>query len=250
MTSPENTVKVTISPIEIMSWIKSQMPAAMMDSTVSVVADLTPAHVLLWTASEQTSPGALAGAFGVPVLVSPRPAPVLPDPRSKLLPADVRAARRSALRRRNIVLSVAAVAIAYLGLIGFFSFKLWKVHTHTALLHRQAKAAAPDALAFKTHLAKWEELRRAVDLSQAPVDILYRISRCIPPNSSLRLKTAEVTASEITLTGEAQQQAAVGQFSLALRKSNDLVGLIWQTPEASKSTRGWEFVYTAAPPKN
>ena len=77
-----------------------------------------------------------------------------------------------------------------------------------------------------------------------------RISRCIPPNSSLRLKTAEVTANEISLTGEAQHQAAVGQFSLALRKSNDLVGLVWQTPEASKSTRGWEFVYTAAPPKN
>ena len=39
MTSPENTVKVTISPTELMSWIKSQMPAAMMDRTVSVVAE-------------------------------------------------------------------------------------------------------------------------------------------------------------------------------------------------------------------
>ncbi|MEI6605205.1 MAG: hypothetical protein WCP35_07835 [Verrucomicrobiota bacterium] len=212
--------------------------------------DLTPSHVLLWTSAEHASPGALAGAFNVPVDISPRPAPVLPDPRSKLLPADVRAARRSALRRRNIILSIAAVVIAYLGIIGFFSFKLWKVHTDTALLRKQAQATAPDAIAFTTHLAKWEELRHAVDLSQAPVDILYRISRCIPPNSSLRLKTAEVSANEISLTGEAQQQAAVGQFSLALRKSNDLVGLIWQTPEASKSIRGWEFVYTAAPPKN
>ena len=212
--------------------------------------DLTPSHVLLWSQSDQVSPGALAGAFGVPVDVSPRPAPVLPDPRSKLLPADVRAARRSARRRRNVILSIAAVALAYLGIIGFFSFNLWKVHTHTALLLKKARAAAPDAAAYKTHLAKWEELKHAVDLNQSPVDILLRISRCIPPNSSLRLKTAEVTANEISLTGEAQQQAAVGQFSLALRKSNDLVGLVWQTPEASKSTRGWEFVYTAAPPKN
>ncbi len=212
--------------------------------------DLTPTHVVLWTQAENHSPGALAGAFNAPVEVSPRPAPVLPEPRSKLLPADVRAARRVALRRRNIILSAAAVAIAYLGLIGYFGYSLWKVNTDTAQLRKKAQAAAPDAVSYKAHLAKWDELRHAVDLNQSPVDILFRISRCIPPNSSLRLKTAEITASEITLTGEAQQPAAVNQFSLALTKSNDLVGLVWQTPAPSQSTRGWEFVFNAAPPKN
>ena len=212
--------------------------------------DLTPSHVVLWTHAENHSPGALTGAFNVPVEVSPRPAPVLPEPRSKLLPADVRAARRAARRRRNIILAVAAVAIGYLGLIGYFGYDLWKVRADTTLLTKKARAAAPDAAAYKTHLAKWDELRHAVELNESPVDILYRISRCIPPNSSLRLKTAEITAAEITLTGEAQQPAAVNQFSLALTKSNDLVGLIWQTPAPSQSTRGWEFVFNAAPPKN
>jgi len=212
--------------------------------------DLTPSHVVLWTQSENHSPGALTGAFNVQVEVSPRPAPVLPEPRSKLLPADVRAARRAARRRRNSILSVAAVAIAYLGIIGYFSYDLWKVRNDTMALRKKAQTAAPDAVAFKIHQDKWNELRHAVDLNQSPVDILFRISRCIPANSSLRLKTADITANEITLIGEAQQPAAVNQFSLALTKSNDLVGLVWQTPAPQSSPRGWEFTFNAAPPKN
>ena len=212
--------------------------------------DLSPSQVVLWTQSENPSPGALADAFNAQVMVSPRPAPALPEPRSRLLPADVRAARRAALRRRNIILSIAAVALAYLGLIGYFGYDLWKVNADTKSLNKRAQAAAPDAAAFKIHQDKWNELKHAVDLNQVPVDILYRISRCIPPNSSLRLKIAEITANEITLTGEAQQLAAVNQFSLALRKSNELVGLIWQTPDPAQSTRGWEFNFSAAPPKS
>ena len=211
---------------------------------------LTPSHVVLWTHSENPSAGALADAFDAPVAVSPRPAPVLPEPRSKLLPADVRAARRVARRRRNVVLSFAAVSLAYLGLLGWLGYNLWKVNADTNALHKKALAAAPDKAAYDIHKAKWEELKHAVDLNQSPVDILFRIARCIPPGSSLRLKTAEITANEITLTGEAQQPAAVNQFSLALSKSNDLVGLVWQTPAPSQSTRGWEFVFNAAPPKN
>ncbi|MCX6874090.1 MAG: hypothetical protein NTW21_09825 [Verrucomicrobia bacterium] len=212
--------------------------------------DLTPTHVVLWTQAEDPSAGALAGAFNASVEISPRPAPVLPEPRSKLLPADVRSARRAALRRRNTILSIAAVTITYLGLLGWFGYNLWKVSNDTTILRQKAQAAAPDAETYKLHLAKWEELTHAVDLNHSPVDILYRISRCIPPNGALRLKSAEITATEINLTGEAQQPAAVNGFSLALSKSNDLVGLVWQTPAPNQSTRGWDFVYSAAPPKN
>jgi hypothetical protein len=212
--------------------------------------DLTPSHVVLWTAAENPSPAVLAEAFNVPLSISPRPAPVLPEPRSKLLPADVRAARRTARRRRNIILAGSAMALAYLSLIGWLGYDLWKVQANTTVLRQKAQATAPDAAAYKIHQIKWNELTHAVDLNSSPVDILYRISRCIPPTSGLRLKSAEITATEITLTGEAQQPAAVNQFSLALSKSNDLVGFVWQTPAPSQSTRGWEFVFNAMPPKN
>jgi hypothetical protein len=212
--------------------------------------ELTPTHVALWTQSENASSGELATAFNVPIEVCPRPAPVPPQPRSKLLPADVRAARRAAHRRRNTILAIAACIIAYLGLLGWFGYDLWNIRTHTKALIEQADATAPDAEAYQRHLDKWDELSHAVNLNHSPVDILFRISRCIPANSGLRLKSAEVTATEITLTGEAPQPAAVNQFSLALTKSNDLVGLAWQTPAPSQGTRGWEFVFSAAPPKN
>ncbi len=212
--------------------------------------DLTPTHIVLWTQAENPTPGALAGTFNAPVEVSPRPAPVPPDPRSKLLPADVRAARRAARRRRNTLLAIAAGIIAYLGLLGWFGYDLWKIQTETRTLTQQAEATAPDAEAYQLHLAKWDELSHAVNQNHSPVDILFRISRCIPPNSGLRLKSAEVTATEITLTGEAGQPAAINQFSLALTKSNDLVGLVWQTPAPAQGARGWEFVFSATPPKN
>jgi hypothetical protein len=210
--------------------------------------ELDPQQVLLWTYPE-SSPGALAGAFPCPVSVTERPAPILPATRSKLLPADVRAARRAAQRRRNTILAVAAVVLAYLGVIGYFGSGLWQLKSATARLDTQAKNLAPDRASYEIHQAKWAELAHAVDLTHSPVDILYRVSRCIPPGG-LRLKTAEITAVEITLTGEGQQPAAVNQFSLALKKSNDLRNFIWQTPEPAQSTRGWEFNFTAAPPKN
>lgn len=209
--------------------------------------ELEPERVLLWTQSSD-SPAALERAFNCPVTVTERPTPTLPTPRSKLLPADVRAARRAAQKRRNTLAAVAAVALAYLGTLGYFGYDLWKTHSATQQLLARAQAAAPDAAEYQRHLAKWSELSHAVDLTHSPVDILYRISRCLP-DAGVRLKVAEITATEVTLTGEGQQPAGVNQFSLNLKKSKDLANFTWQTPDASQSTRGWEFNFTAAPPK-
>jgi hypothetical protein len=210
--------------------------------------ELTPERVHFHTASESPDPGALDRAFGVPVLSEPRPAPVLPAVRSKLLPADVRAARREARRRRTIQLAAAAVVLFYLGVIGWFGFGLWKDTSETKKLLAAAAAAEPEGIAYSDHVAKWDELAPAIDLNKAPVDILYRIARSIPPNSGLRLRTAEISATNITLTGEAPQLPSTNQFSLALTKSNDLAAFTWSNPAAQQSNRGWEFNFTGAIP--
>ena len=82
------------------------------------------------------------------------------------------------------------------------------------------------------------------------MDILFRVASCIPPNSGLRLKTAEISATGIKLQGEAPQLQAVNSFSLNLSKSNGLTQFIWQTPEPNQSKRGWEFVFTAEVPSS
>lgn len=215
--------------------------------------ELQPTRAVVWSSRAASAdvrgvPAAFTEILRLPVESAARPEPVLPTPLSKLLPADVRAARREALRRRNITFAAAAVITAYLGVIGFFGYGLWKDMSITKRLLAQARAAAPDAAEYQLHRAKWDELAHAIDLNHSPVDILHRIANCIPPNSGLRLKTAEISAAEIKLMGEAQQLQAVNTFSLRLTKNNDLANFAWQTPEPNQSTRGWEFVFTAEVP--
>ena len=210
--------------------------------------EIEPTRIALWTSAEHANAAALAAAFKAPVEISPRPAPSLPTPLSKLLPADVRAARREAQRRQSVILGAAALALIYLGIIGWFSYGLWKDHAETQNLLRQAAAAAPEGEAYAAHIAKWDELAHAVDLANSPVDILSRISACIPANSGLRLKTADISATEIKLIGEAPQLQAVNSFSKSLSKNTDLANFKWQTPEPNQSTRGWEFVFSAEVP--
>jgi hypothetical protein len=210
--------------------------------------DVECTRVIVWSNDESTDPSALRAAFQLPVEVVPRPAPVLPNPLSKLLPADVRAARREAMRRRNILLGVAAVALMYLGLLGWFGYGLWKTMAETKEITAMAEEAAPEGEAYALHIAKWDELADAIDLANAPVDILKRIADCIPPNSGLRLKTADISASEVKLIGEAPQFQAVQTYSLKLAKNTDLRKFEWQTPEPNQSTRGWDFRYNGQVP--
>jgi hypothetical protein len=210
--------------------------------------EVSPARVLVWTDNGDLNTSALATAFGAPLETLPRPTPTLPEPLSKLLPADVRAARRTARKRLQITLAAAAVIIAYLGLIGWAGFGIWKTKSETRKLVAAANAAAPDADAYNEHIACWEELAPVIDLNHAPVDILHRIANCIPPASGLRLQTAEISATEIKLKGEAPQLQAVNTFSLKLNKATDLAQFTWLTPEPQQSTRGWEFVFTGEIP--
>jgi len=210
--------------------------------------EIQPSRIVVWTSAEQCDTSALSTAFRTPVEVSPRPAPVLPNPLSKLLPADVRAARRAAQRRQSIILGVAAVILVYLGIIGWFGYGLWKDSSDTAKLIKQAEAAAPEGAAYAEHIAKWDELEDVIQLTNSPVDILSRIAACIPPSSGLRLKTADISAAEIKIIGEAPEYKAVQSFSLNLGKNNDLSHFKWQTPEPNQSTRGWEFVYAGEAP--
>jgi hypothetical protein len=207
-----------------------------------------PARVIVWSGSDSINPAEIQTLFRLPVEIAPRPAPVLPEPLSKLLPADVRAARRAAQRRRNITLGAAAAILAYLGLVGWFGYGLWQTSSKASKLLAEAEKVAPEGEAYALHIAKWDELAQAIDLTHSPVDILQRIATCIPPNSGLRLKTAEISATDIKLIGEAPQLQAANTFSLNLSKNNELTHFTWQTPEPNQSTRGWEFVFSAEVP--
>jgi hypothetical protein len=205
-------------------------------------------RVLVWTNDPELNTSALRATLRVPVEISERPLPTPPKPLSKLLPADVRAARRAALRRRNITLVASAAALVYLGLLGWFGYGVWKISDKTQKIIAEAQEAAPDADAYRTHIEKWQELAPIIQIQNCPVDILYRVANCIPPNSGLRLKTADISATEVKITGEAPQLQASNTFSLKLTKNNELSQFKWDTPPANQTKLGWEFVFTGEVP--
>ncbi len=207
-----------------------------------------PSRAIVWTSDSSTVTSLLSRSLSLKVELAPRPAPALPEPLSKLLPADVRAARRAARKRQNTILAIAAIALIYLGSLGYIGFELWKIRSTTTKLLTQVKAVAPEGEAFALHIEKWDELEYGIDLNHNTVDILNRIARSIPADSGLRLTSADISATEISLRGEASQLQPVNQFSLNLKNNNDLYAFEWQTPAPRQSSRGWEFVFSGATP--
>ncbi|MFD2256037.1 hypothetical protein ACFSSA_05055 [Luteolibacter algae] len=208
--------------------------------------EVSTERATVWSSSAEIQTTSVSESLSLPVEVAPCPAPVLPESASKLLPADVRAARHAAQKRQNMMLGVAAIGILYLGTIAYLGFQLWQTKNVTDKLNARITAIAPEGEAYALHRAKWDELAYAIDMNYNTVDILNRVARSIPPNSGLRLRTADVSPTEVRVIGEAPQPQAVNQFSLNLSKNNDLLDFDWQTPEPKQSNRGWEFVFTGA----
>lgn len=207
-----------------------------------------PGAIHVW--SDGGNAGSMSG-FGLPVHVGPRPDPVLPEPRSKLLPADVRAARREAKARQQRLAIVAVAALVYLGIGAWFGYGLWKDHARIKKLNADAEKIAPaaDMQAYAEHIALWDELAPVVDPAKAPVELIFRVTKAVPPNSGLRMKTAEIDEVSIKLVGEAPQNTPIGQFSLNLTKpSFGLSHYKWENPAPNNTTKGWDFVFSGTLP--
>lgn len=213
---------------------------------------LDPQRVVVWYQDEAPPhPAALEQVFPHRVAIEPRPAPMLPAPRSRLLPEDVRAARRERTqRRRRVALAVAGGAV-YLGLIGWLAFGLWNDMREAKRLGVKADGVRPVVEEFERHKQRWEELGPVVDTSQWPIQLLLQGVRQIPANSGLRLQTAEFTgdeagrAKQIRLVGEAQEPGPIQNFSLALTRNDQLAGFRWEVPPPQQTNKGnWSFTFT------
>lgn len=214
---------------------------------------LKPEAVHVWSPDgDAGGAGTLATGFGVPARVSPRPDPVLTEPHSKLLPADVRAARRAQRAKAQKMAIAAAVVVAYLGVAAWFGYGLWRDHKKIQNLKAEAESIAPPeaVAAYNEHLSLWNELDLVVDDSKFPVELMARLKKAMPMGQNLRLKTAEITGSEIRLVGEAQQPGPINTFSLNLTKSSyGLSQYKWETPPPSNSTKGWDFQFNGTLPE-
>ncbi len=211
--------------------------------------EIKPDDAIVWSNDANTNITSLSRAFTIRINLAPRPTPSVPSPLSQLLPADVRAARRAASQRQNTILAIAALAIFYFGAVGYFGYDLWKMYATTKQLTAREQEIAPSVKKFEVHNKKWGELEFAISRDYNTYDILLRIQKCIPANSGLRLKTAEISASEIRLIGEASKPTAITQFGTNLKNSNELLNYGWSPGPPQQSNLGWEFTHTASIPQ-
>lgn len=213
---------------------------------------MDPERVVVWFDGEPPPhPAALEHAFPGRVAVEPRPAPALPEPRSRLLPEDVRAARRErALRHRQVALA-AACGLAYLALVGWLAFGLWSGTREAKRLGVKAAAVRPVVDEFEGHRQRWEELGPVVDSGQWPMQLLLQSVRQVPANSGLRLQSAEMSSDDagkikqIRLVGEAQEPGPIQALSLALTRNDRLTDYRWENPPPQQTNKGnWSFTFT------
>ena len=208
--------------------------------------DTLPERMTIWSSDTALDLGALKEAFELPVEIKERPHPVLPNPISKLLPEDVRAARREAQKRQQIRIGISTIAALYLILVGWLVNGLWQESRKVDDMEKQAALGAPEMEAYALHVNRWRELADAIDIDHFPVEILNRIAGCIPNNAGLRLTTADISPYSVNLIGEAPSIQAVNQFSLKLDKNASLSRFDWSLPDSKPSTRGREFRYTGS----
>jgi len=210
-------------------------------------------RVVVW--ADADVPGqavALERAFPGLVKIEDRPPFRVPTPRSRLLPEDVRAARRERAGRQRRIALAAVALFAFLGLVGWLAFGLWQDMAKAKKLAADAAKMRPVAEAFTEHSKKWDELGPVVDVGQGPVELLFQCVRQIPANSGLRLQTAELSSDEaggrikqIRLVGEAPEPGPIQKFSLALTRSNRLSMFQWELPPPAQTNKGtWSFTYT------
>lgn len=211
---------------------------------------ITPQYVRVWPPEgELGEAGSLLDGLGARAVVERRPDPVIPSPESKLLPADVRAARRARRQRNQIIAGVAAVVLLYLGFIAWLAFGLWQDTRKRNRLAAEADQVKDIAGEYENHIAMWDELMDLVEEERSPLEILLNVSNSIPANNGVRLELADIGPEGAKLTGAAPQSAPVNAFSLALKRNADLSWLTWETEAPKKTAKGWEFRFSGLAPK-
>jgi hypothetical protein len=209
-------------------------------------------RVIVWM--DENVPGravALENSFPGLVKIEARPPFHLPEPRSRLLPEDVRAARRERAAGQRRIVFGAVAALGYLALVGWLVFGLVQDRGKAKKLTAEAAKMQPVADAFTEHGRKWEELGPVVDTAEWPVELLFQCMRQIPAGSGLRLQSTELSSgddgriNQIRLVGEAAEPGPIQKFNLALNRSDRLSIFKWESAPPQQTNKGtWGFTFT------
>lgn len=219
----------------------------------------------VWTGEGEIAPSSeamdgLGELLEIPVCASAKPAPRLPSPVSKLLPADIRAERVARKKAQQTKLAIAAAVMAYLGVVGFMAYKYLDAKERTKVAETRAESSNPVAEEVATFTSKWDELQPVVENKYWPVEQYYNAYLAAPKNG-LKLQRAEmhnevqfqegqqaVLKRFITLIGESEKAEEAVQFGENLQNSDYFSEFSWNIRNPSPTNQNtWRFEYRAEP---
>ena len=207
-------------------------------------------RLIVWTTGNASDPDDetiqnLGEKLAAEVVAEPKPRPVLPDPLSRLVPADVRAERRLRAEKQKRNVAIAAVLLVYLGLVGFFGYKYYQLNKEVKAQAKELNGVRQEYKQIEFFVEDWEQLGPVVDGQHWPLHLLKRSAEAIPNGQSqnLRFKVFEATRERITIRGEANDLKLANLYLERLKKS--LADYRWDPPppENDNKTNRWKFNY-------
>lgn len=207
-------------------------------------------RLIVWTTGNASDPDDetiqnLGEKLAAEAVAEPKPRPVLPDPLSRLVPADVRAERRLRAEKQKRNVAIAAVLLVYLGLVGFFGYKYYQLNKEVKAQARELNGVRQEYKQIEFFVEDWEQLGPVVDGQHWPLHLLKRSAEAIPNGQSqnLRFKVFEATRERITIRGEANDLKLANLYLERLKKS--LADYRWDPPppENDNKTNRWKFNY-------
>ncbi len=238
-----NEIKLAITQLQIQGLLE-EVPTGAVIWTNESASDARPEEI------ESISRG-----LGGQVQTVPRPAPTWPTPPSRLLPADVRAERVAKKNRRNRNILIAALVMAYLGLLAFLYLRLDEAKKEAQIAQNKYNDLGPGVAELQEHEAKWDELSPVVMDEYYPLELLLGVYRALPNENGVRyvrLTTVECTNQyklndeqlvlEPTIVIEGQtseeNEGKIPDFIQNLKESNDLNTFKeWSFPAQKKDNR-------------
>lgn len=186
---------------------------------------------------------AFGNQLGTEVSVEPKPQPVLPDPISRIIPANARNERRihREKKKRNTVLI--AALLVYLAIAGYFGYDYLQLSRALSKQDEKINDLRQEHGHIALFNADWEQLAPVVDSHHWPLQLLYRAATLIPASQDLRFKVFEASRDRIIIRGESADLNVASTYAQKIRRA--LQDYDWELPPASadNKTKRWIFNY-------
>lgn len=203
---------------------------------------------VVWNSGSKSDPTdeqvqALGSQLGSEISFVGKPDPVLPEPVSRIIPADARTERRRHAEKQKRNNLIAAVAVIYLLLVAYFGYQYFQLNsqlTEQNAAIKEVKLKHSDIALFN---ADWDELAPLVDSKRWPLQLLYRTATIIPKSQDLRFTIFDANRERITIRGEAADLKVASSYAEKIRRM--LPEYKWSLPpaEADNKTNRWKFSY-------